>query len=77
MQWKVMTQVVMGLTYWCNACTPPRACRGIAVKLKASRNFRRVFRDEGLMPSGLNALEQMGLSSVERIPIDLCMPRSS
>lgn len=44
--------------------------RGIAVKLiEASRNFRRVFRGEGLMPSGLDALEQMGLSSVlERIP---------
>ncbi len=46
------------------------AKRGIAVKLiEASRNFRRVFRGEGLMPSGLNALEQMGLSSVvESIP---------
>ena len=44
--------------------------RGIAVKLiEASRNFRRVFRGEGLMPSGLDALEQMGLSPVlERIP---------
>ncbi|HEY9601174.1 MAG TPA: FAD-dependent monooxygenase [Allocoleopsis sp.] len=44
--------------------------RGIAVKLiESSRNFRRVFRGEGLMPSGLNALEQMGLSSVlESIP---------
>lgn len=44
--------------------------RGIAVKLiEASRNFRRVFRGEGLMPSGLDALEQMGLSSVlECIP---------
>ncbi len=44
--------------------------RGIAVKLiEASRNFRRVFRGEGLMPSGLDAIEQMGLSSVlERIP---------
>lgn len=44
--------------------------RGIAVKLiEASRNFRRVFRGEGLMPSGLDALEQMGLSSMlERIP---------
>jgi 2-polyprenyl-6-methoxyphenol hydroxylase-like FAD-dependent oxidoreductase len=38
------------------------AKRGIAVKLiEASRNFRRVFRGEGLMPSGLDALEQMGL----------------
>jgi 2-polyprenyl-6-methoxyphenol hydroxylase-like FAD-dependent oxidoreductase len=44
--------------------------RGIAVKLiESSRNFRRVFRGEGLMPSGLDALEQMGLSSVlESIP---------
>jgi 2-polyprenyl-6-methoxyphenol hydroxylase-like FAD-dependent oxidoreductase len=44
--------------------------RGITVKLiEASRNFQRVFRGEGLMPSGLDALEQMGLSSVlERIP---------
>jgi 2-polyprenyl-6-methoxyphenol hydroxylase-like FAD-dependent oxidoreductase len=46
------------------------AKRGISVKLiEASRNFRRVFRGEGLMPSGLNAIEQMGLSSIlERIP---------
>ncbi|MBD2564330.1 MULTISPECIES: FAD-dependent monooxygenase [Nostoc] len=46
------------------------AKRGIAVKLiEASRNFRRVFRGEGLMPSGLDALEQMGLSPMlERIP---------
>jgi len=44
--------------------------RGITVKLvEASRNFRRTFRGEGLMPSGLDALEQMGLSPVlERIP---------
>ncbi|NHC33457.1 FAD-dependent monooxygenase [Scytonema millei] len=44
--------------------------RGITVKLvEASRNFRRAFRGEGLMPSGLDALEQMGLSSMlERIP---------
>ncbi|HEY9640534.1 MAG TPA: FAD-dependent oxidoreductase, partial [Coleofasciculaceae cyanobacterium] len=34
--------------------------RGITVKLvEASRSFRRVFRGEGLMPSGLDALEQM------------------
>jgi len=46
--------------------------RGIAVKLIEASRFRRVFRGEGLMPSGLDALEQMGLSSVlERIPIDL------
>ncbi|MDV2990807.1 MAG: 6-methylpretetramide 4-monooxygenase [Chroococcidiopsis sp. SAG 2025] len=46
------------------------AKRGITVKLvEASRNFRRAFRGEGLMPSGLDALEQMGLSSMlERIP---------
>ncbi|MCU0537744.1 MAG: FAD-dependent monooxygenase [Hydrococcus sp. Prado102] len=44
--------------------------RGITVKLiEASRNFNRVFRGEGLMPSGLDALEQMRLSSIlERIP---------
>lgn len=44
--------------------------RGIEVKLiEASRNFRRVFRGEGLMPSGINALEQMGLLPIlERIP---------
>ena len=44
--------------------------RGITVKLiEASRNFRRAFRGEGLMPSGLDALEQMGLLPVlERIP---------
>jgi 2-polyprenyl-6-methoxyphenol hydroxylase-like FAD-dependent oxidoreductase len=44
--------------------------RGITVKLiEVSRNFRRIFRGEGLMPSGLDALEQMGLSSiVNKIP---------
>ncbi len=44
--------------------------RGIEVKLiEASRNFRRVFRGEGLMPSGINALEQMGLlPMLEHIP---------
>ncbi len=44
--------------------------RGIAVKLiEASRNFQRVFRGEGLMPSGVDALEQMGFSSIlEGIP---------
>jgi 2-polyprenyl-6-methoxyphenol hydroxylase-like FAD-dependent oxidoreductase len=37
--------------------------RGITVKLvEASRNFQRVFRGEGLMPSGLDALVQMGLA---------------
>ncbi|MGF1590073.1 MAG: FAD-dependent monooxygenase [Pleurocapsa sp.] len=36
--------------------------RGIEVKLiEASRDFKRLFRGEGLMPSGLDALEQMGL----------------
>lgn len=46
------------------------AQRGIAVKLvEASRTFRRSFRGEGLMPSGLDALNQMGLSAViDRIP---------
>lgn len=44
--------------------------RGITVKLiEASGNFRRVLRGEGLMPSGVDALEQMGLlPMVERIP---------
>jgi 2-polyprenyl-6-methoxyphenol hydroxylase-like FAD-dependent oxidoreductase len=46
------------------------AKRGINVKLiEASRNFRRTFRGEALMPSGLEAIEQMGLTDlVERIP---------
>ncbi len=46
------------------------AQRGIAVKLiEASRSFRRIFRGEALMPSGLEAIDQMGLSDiVERIP---------
>ena len=36
--------------------------RGIQVKLiEASRDFKRLFRGEGLMPSGLDALEQIGL----------------
>ncbi|MEM8718802.1 MAG: FAD-dependent monooxygenase [Cyanobacteria bacterium P01_G01_bin.39] len=36
--------------------------RGIKVKLiEASRDFKRQFRGEGLMPSGLDALEQIGL----------------
>lgn len=36
--------------------------RGIDVKLvEASRDFKRLFRGEGLMPSGLDALEQMEL----------------
>jgi 2-polyprenyl-6-methoxyphenol hydroxylase-like FAD-dependent oxidoreductase len=43
---------------------------GIAVKLiEASRSFRRIFRGEALMPSGLAAIEQMGLSGiVTKIP---------
>ena len=44
--------------------------RGISVKLvEAATTFRRTFRGEGLMPSGLDALDQMGLSPVlDRIP---------
>lgn len=39
--------------------------RGLpVVVIEASRNFRRVFRGEGLMPSGLDALGQMGLSQL-------------
>ena len=38
------------------------AQRGIRVTLvEAAKDFRRVFRGEGLMPSGLDALKQMGL----------------
>jgi 2-polyprenyl-6-methoxyphenol hydroxylase-like FAD-dependent oxidoreductase len=46
------------------------AKRGINVKLiEASRSFRRIFRGEALMPSGLAAIEQMGLSDiVSKIP---------
>jgi 2-polyprenyl-6-methoxyphenol hydroxylase-like FAD-dependent oxidoreductase len=46
------------------------AQRGISVKvIEASRTFRRIFRGEALMPSGLAAIESMGLSSVvDRIP---------
>jgi 2-polyprenyl-6-methoxyphenol hydroxylase-like FAD-dependent oxidoreductase len=46
------------------------AQRGITVKLiEASRSFRRIFRGEALMPSGLAAIEQMGLSDiVSKIP---------
>ncbi len=41
------------------------AKRGIPVKLiEVSRSFRRIFRGEALMPSGLNAIEQMGLADV-------------
>ena len=44
--------------------------RGIpVVVIEASRNFRRVFRGEALMPSGLEALAQMGLLPiVEQVP---------
>ncbi|MBW4553371.1 MAG: FAD-dependent monooxygenase [Aphanocapsa sp. GSE-SYN-MK-11-07L] len=49
--------------------------RGISVKLvEASRNFQRVFRGEALMPSGLDALAQIGLSpllaSIPHRPLD-------
>jgi 2-polyprenyl-6-methoxyphenol hydroxylase-like FAD-dependent oxidoreductase len=41
------------------------AQRGITVKLiEASRSFRRIFRGEALMPSGLAVIEQMGLSDI-------------
>ena len=43
------------------------AQRGIVVKLiEISRSFRRTFRGEALMPSGLDAIEQMGLSDLVR-----------
>lgn len=39
--------------------------RGISVKLiEATRDFRRIFRGEALMPSGLDALQQMGVSDI-------------
>jgi 2-polyprenyl-6-methoxyphenol hydroxylase-like FAD-dependent oxidoreductase len=39
--------------------------RGISVKLiEASRTFRRIFRGEAFMPSGLEAIDQMGLLNV-------------
>jgi 2-polyprenyl-6-methoxyphenol hydroxylase-like FAD-dependent oxidoreductase len=46
------------------------AQRGISVQLvEASRTLRRSFRGEGLMPSGLDALQQMGLLPlVDRLP---------
>jgi 2-polyprenyl-6-methoxyphenol hydroxylase-like FAD-dependent oxidoreductase len=46
------------------------AQRGIAVKLiEASPNFRRIFRGEALMPSGLEAIDHMGLADlVTKIP---------
>lgn len=41
------------------------AQRGIAVTLiEVTKDFRRVFRGEGLMPSGLDALVQMGLGDI-------------
>jgi 2-polyprenyl-6-methoxyphenol hydroxylase-like FAD-dependent oxidoreductase len=46
------------------------AQRGISVKLiELSRSLRRTFRGEALMPSGLDAIEQMGLADlVKSIP---------
>lgn len=46
------------------------ARRGIAVTLiEAARSFQRSFRGEGLMPAGLEALQQMGLAAIlDRIP---------
>lgn len=46
------------------------AKRGITVSLvEAATDFHRVFRGEGLMPSGLDALKQMGLSEIlQQIP---------
>ena len=46
------------------------AKRGIGVKLiEASRSFRRIFRGEALMPSGLDAIAQLGLADIiEQIP---------
>ncbi|MCY7368401.1 MAG: FAD-dependent monooxygenase [Chamaesiphon sp.] len=46
------------------------AKQGIAVKLiEASSSFRRIFRGEALMPSGLEAIDQMGLAElVTKIP---------
>jgi 2-polyprenyl-6-methoxyphenol hydroxylase-like FAD-dependent oxidoreductase len=41
------------------------AQRGIRVKLiEAARSFRRTFRGEALMPSGLDAIAQMGLADL-------------
>ena len=46
------------------------AQRGIAVTLvEVAKDFRRTFRGEGLMPSGLDALAQMGLGNlIETLP---------
>ena len=39
--------------------------RGIAVTLiEAASDFHRVFRGEALMPSGLNAFDEMGVSKI-------------
>jgi 2-polyprenyl-6-methoxyphenol hydroxylase-like FAD-dependent oxidoreductase len=47
--------------------------KGIKVKLiEASRDFKRQFRGEGLMPSGLDALEQMDL-----LPLLLDIPHQT
>ncbi len=41
------------------------AQRGISIELiESSPSFRRIFRGEALMPSGLEAIDQMGLSDV-------------
>ncbi len=41
------------------------AQKGITVKLiEASRSFRRIFRGEALMPSGLDAIAQLGLADI-------------
>jgi 2-polyprenyl-6-methoxyphenol hydroxylase-like FAD-dependent oxidoreductase len=44
--------------------------RGITVKvIEASRTFRRVFRGEALMPSGLDAISEMGLAAtIDTLP---------
>jgi 2-polyprenyl-6-methoxyphenol hydroxylase-like FAD-dependent oxidoreductase len=46
------------------------AQRGIAVKvIEAARTFRRIFRGEALMPSGLAAIDQMGLTPlIDQLP---------
>ena len=48
--------------------------QGITVTLvEAARDFQRTFRGEGLMPSGLAALEQMELLSL----VDIIPPYDS
>jgi 2-polyprenyl-6-methoxyphenol hydroxylase-like FAD-dependent oxidoreductase len=46
------------------------ARQGIAVQLvEASRSFRRIFRGEALMPSGLEAIASLGLTSlIDELP---------